>query len=206
MRETIGRANTYNLTMTAESIDETDFAVAQGNSGTRVFLAGLRTVALELGGIFAPSDSAKAALAARTELIVEVDPAGDGLAVCRGFFKYANIAQSGAVGALEEETINLALTVPVANAVNDFAVEFPFNWAFDATTTLSDSIQVAITSWLDEDNTVEVQYLPQGAIGQSPLDGVEGAVVFTDISLSGGLSNMNVFVMEMQGTDAFTVV
>jgi len=182
-REIIGRANTYSLTMTAEAIDETDFATAQGNTGTRVFTP-----------------------ASRNEVIIEIDPAGDGLAVCRGFFKYATVAQSGAVGALEEETINLQLTVPVANALNPYAVDTPFNWAFDATTTLSQSIQVAITSWIAEDNTVEVQYLPQGAIGQSPLDGVEGAVVFTDISLSGGLSNMNIFTMEMQGTDVFTVV
>lgn len=206
VRETIGRANTYNLSMTAESIDESDFATVQANSGTRVFQPGLRTVALELGGIFYSTDSAKAELTARNEVIIEVDPAGDGLAVCRGFFKYANVAQSGAVGALEEETINLQLTVPVANATNVFAVDIPFNWAFDATTTLSAAIQVAITSWIAEDNTVEVQYLPEGSIGQSPVDGIEGAVIFTDISLSGGLSNMNVFVIEMQGTDEFTVV
>lgn len=206
VRETIGRANTYNLTMTAEAIDETDFATAQGNAGTRVFIPGLRTVALELGGIFAPSDSAKAELAARNEVIVEIDPAGDGLSVARGFFKYATVGQSGAVGALEEETINLQLTVPVADATNANDVYIPFNWAFDPTTVLPQAIQVAVTSWVDEDNTVEVQYLPQGATGQSPLDGIEGDVIFTDISLSGGLSNMNVFTMEMMGTDQFTVV
>jgi hypothetical protein len=206
VRESIGRANTFNLTMTAEAIDETDFATAQGNTGTRVFQPGLRTVALELGGIFSATENAKADLAARSELIVEIDPAGDGLAVARGFFKFATVAQAGAVGALEEETLNLALTVPVGSAVNAMAVDTPFNWAFDPTSTLSAAIQVAITSWIAEDNTVEVQYLPLGAVGQSPLDGVEGKVVFTDISLSGGLSNMNTFVMEMQGTDVFNVV
>ncbi len=206
VRETIGRANTFNLTMTAEAIDETDFATAQANTGTRVFTPGLRTVALELGGIFSATENAKADLAARNELIVEVDPAGDGLAVARGFFKFATVAQAGAVGALEEETLNLTLTVPVANATNVSDVDTPFNWAFDPTTTLSQAIQIAITAWIAEDNTVEVQYLPLGATGQTPLDGIEGDVVFTDISLSGGLSNMNVFVMEMQGTDAFIVV
>jgi hypothetical protein len=206
VRETIGRANTYSLTMTAESIDESDFATVQANNGTRVFVPGLRTVALELGGIFSATENAKADLTARSEIIVEIDPAGDGLAVGRGFFKYATVSQAGAVGALEEETINLVLTVPVADATNNNDVTIPFSWSFDATTPLSTSIQVAITSWITEDNTVEVQYLPQGATGQSPLDGIEGAVIFTDISLSGGLSSMNVFTMEMQGTDQFTVV
>ena len=205
-RETIARANTYNLTMTADSVDGSFFAAVQANGGNRIFTPGLRTVALELGGIFTASDSAKAELAARSELIIEIDPAGDGLAVARGFFKYATVAQAGAVGALEEETLNLALTVPVGNALNPSNVDTPFNWAFDATTDLSASIQIAVTAWMEEDNTIEVQYLPSGAITQSPLDAVEGACIFTDISLSGGLSNMNVFVVEMQGTDAFTVV
>lgn len=205
-REVIGRSNTFNLTMTAESIDESDFVTVQANSGTRVFIPGLRTVALELGGIFSATENAKADLTARNEVIVEIDPAGDGLAVARGFFKYATVSQGGAVGALEEETINLVLTVPVADATNNNDVTIPFSWAFDPSSPLSQSIQVAITSWITEDNTVEVQYLPQGAVGQSPLDGIEGDCIFTDISLSSGLSAMNVFTMEMQGTDEFTVV
>ena len=56
---TIARPNTYNLTMTAEAIDESDFISAQANSGHRIFTPGLRTVALELGGIF---DDVEAAL------------------------------------------------------------------------------------------------------------------------------------------------
>lgn len=200
---TAGKANTYNLTMTAESIDESDFTTVQGNAGTRVFKPGLRTVSLELGGIFDSTESFKTDLTDRNELIIDIDPAGDGSTLARGFFKIATASQAGAVGALEEETVNFVLQVPIEET--NPAVEFPFSWEF-INTTLAQAIQVAITSWLTEDNTVEVQYLPLGAVGQTPLDGIEGDVIFTDISLSGGLSNMNVFTLEMQGTDQYTVV
>ncbi len=198
-----GKANTYNLTMTAESIDESDFTTVQGNSGTRIFKPGLRTVALELGGIFDATESFKTDLTDRNELIVDIDPAGDGSTLARGFFKIATASQAGAVGALEEETVNFVLTVPVEET--NPSVEFPFSWEF-INTTLPQAIQHAINSWLQELNTYDMQYLPLGAIGQTPLDGIEGDVVFTDISLSGGLSNMNVFTIEAQGTGVYTVV
>lgn len=199
----IGKSNSYTLTMSADSIDETDFLTAQANAGKRIFKPGLRSVALELGGIFDINENAKADLLARTEVIIEIDPAGDGSSIARGFFKLVSTGQSGAVGALEEETSNFALTVP-DETVNP-AIELVFNWRHTATT-LALAIQYAITSFISELNTYDVRYLPSGAPGQAPLDGISGDVVFTDISLSGGLSNMNVFNIEMQGTGAFTEV
>lgn len=201
----IGRANTYTLTMSADPIDETYFESAQNNNGTRLFKPGLRTVGLELEGIWTATENAKADLIARQETIVEVDPAGDGSSIARGFFKRSTTGQSGAVGALEEQAINFALNVPTENVGP--AVELPFSWRHSVNSTLSPAIQAAITSWLQELNTYLVQYLPSGAPGQVPdLDGIEGKVMFSDISLSGGLSAMNVFNMEMQGNDQFTEV
>ncbi len=200
---TAGKANTYNLTMSAEAIDETDFATAQGNSGTRIFKPGLRTVALELGGIFDATEAFAADLLTRAEVIIEIDPAGDASSIARGFFKLVDTGQSGAVGALEEETVNFALTVP--DETTNPIVALPFNWRHTATT-LNQAIQDILTSWLTELNTYDLQYLPLGAIGQSPLDGKEGNFMVTDVSLSGGLSNMNVFQAELQGTGVYTVV
>ncbi len=199
----IGKANTYSMTMTAESIDETDFTTAQGNSGTKIFKPGLRAVAVELGGIWDIAENSKIDLRNRTEVIIEIDPAGDASSIARGFFKLVTTGQSGAVGALEEETLNFALTVP--DETTNPAVEFPFSWQHTATT-LNQAIQDALTSWLTELNTYDVQYLPTGAIGASPLDGIEGNFVVTDISLSGGLNNMNVFTIELMGTGVFTEV
>ena len=199
----IGKANTYSMTMTAESIDETDFVIAQANSGTKIFKPGLRSVAVELGGIFDADENAKIDLRARTEVIIEVDPAGDGSSIARGFFKLATTGQSGSVGALEEETLNFALTVP--DETTNPTVEIPFGWQHTATT-LNQAIQDCLTSWLTELNTYDVQYLPTGAEGASPLDGIQGNFIVTDISLSGGLNNMNVFTIELMGTGVFTEV
>ena len=202
-RVVLGRGNSYTLTMQAETIDETDFQTAQGNGGTRVFTPGLRTVALELGGIFSASENAKDDLKNRNELIISVDPTGDGTSIARGFFKLANTGQSGAVGALEEETLTFQLQVPVEST--NPTIEFPFNWEF-SNTTLQQAVQDLITSWLSELNTYKVQYLPSGATGQTPLDGIEGDFMVADLSLQGGLSNMNVFTAELQGTGGWTEV
>lgn len=196
----IGKGNAYTLTMSADNIDESNFEACQANGGHRIFAPGLRTVALEIQGIFDASENAKSDLTNRSELICEIDPAGDGSSIARGYFKIMNTEQGGTVGALEEETINFSLTVP-----DDSTIEHIFNWRH-TNSTLNAAIQAAIASWVGELNTYDVRYLPQGAAGQSPLDGVTGDVVFTDITLSGGLSSMNVFNIEMTGTGAYTEV
>jgi len=198
-----GCSNSYNLTMSADAIDTSCFSTAQANNGTRTFVPGLRTVSLELTGIFDATENFKSVLLARQEIIIEIDPAGDGSSIARGFFKLVTTGQSGAVGALEEESLNFALTVP--DETTNPQVELPFNWRH-TNTTLNQAIQDVLTSWLSELNTYEVQYLPTGVTGASPLDGIQGAFIATDVSLSGGLSNMNVFAMELQGTGQYTEV
>ncbi|KKK99371.1 hypothetical protein LCGC14_2633420, partial [marine sediment metagenome] len=77
---------TYNNTDFAV-VDETDFETAQGNNGYRTVTPGLRTVALELGGIYDVASGLRALLRARTELILEVNPDGNSKSIGRGFFK-----------------------------------------------------------------------------------------------------------------------
>ena len=183
----LAKANTYNLNMTADAIDESDFISAQGNSGTRIFRPGLRSVSLELGGFFDDAGSFKDVITARTELIISLDVVGDGSTEARGFFKLATTSQGGAVGALEDETLNFNLQVPVEET--NPAVELPFQWQFTVTT-LQQAIQDLLTSFLTELNTYDLNYLPTGATGASPLDGITGKFMVADISLSGGLSSM----------------
>lgn len=199
----LGKGRTFTLTLQADAIDDTDFATAQANGGYRTFTPGLRTVALELGGIFDATVNSKSDLAARNELIIEIDPAGDGLSIARGFFRMITTGQSGDVGALEEETLNLTLNVP--DEVTNPAVAIPFGWDHAANTTLSDAIKTILDAWSAE-TIIDARYLPQGATGQSPLDGVSGDVVVTDVSLTGGLSDMNTFVANLQGSGAYTEV
>src|SRR3990172_7175042 len=74
----IAKGNSYTLTMSADTNDTSDFDTCQGNGGYKTFAPGLRTVQLEMGGVFDATEALAADLAARSELIIEVDPAGDG--------------------------------------------------------------------------------------------------------------------------------
>ena len=198
----LGKGNSYTLNMTANPTDETDFTTAQTNSGSKIFSPGLRSVTFQLQGIFDATESFKADITSRNELILEIDPAGDGSSIARGFFRITSTSQGGSVGALEDETVDFTLNVPFEEGPS---VEIPFNWRHTATT-LSEALQSAITSFISELNTYDVRYLPTGAIGASPNDGIQGNMMVTDISLTGGLNNMNEFNVTMQGVGAFTVV
>ena len=99
--------------------------------------------------------------------------------------------------------MNWELQVP--DVTNNAPAKFPFSWRHTATT-MSLAIQKLLTSWLDGLNTYDVRYLPQGTPGQTPLDGIAGDFVVADVSLSGGMSNMNVFQASLQGTGQYTEV
>ena len=193
----IARGRGFNLTQTMDPIDESDYETVQANSGHMTFSGGLKTVALEMNGVYAVSNGFRAALIARTEVIVEINPDGDGVAtgsLCRGFFRFTQQSQAGAVGALEEETISMVLSVP-----DDDLLEYPFAWNFASASTLNTAIQIALTGW--QDNTVvDVQYLPDGTTG------VEGDAFVQDISLAGGLEQMNEFTVNLQGSGALSTV
>lgn len=200
---TLAKANSYTLTMTADTKEDTDFATVQANGGYQAFSPGLRTVGLSLGGTFAPSVSNfRTELAARNEFLIEIDAAGDGLSIARGFFKLTTGGQSGAVGALEEETLDFTLNVPF---LENPALDKPFGWEHDATTTLPSGIQKVLTGW-ETQTKLTAQYLPSGAAGQSPLDGVRGVVVVTGATLTGDMGSMNTFSVTLQGDGAYTVV
>lgn len=189
---TLGKAQSYNLTQTAEAVETTDFGTAQANGGRRTFTPGLRTVGLELTGFYDVASGFRAALEARNVIIIEIDPSGTGKSVARGFFKPTADNQSGDVGALEEETATFALQVPSSDYV-------PFAWDHASDTTLHLSIRKCLTSYLAQ-TTLKVRYLYDGT------NGVSGDAIITDLSLSSGLDNMNEFTVDFQGSGAQTTV
>jgi hypothetical protein len=186
----LGRGRSFTLTQTAAVVDETDFEVAQGNDGYRTVTPGLRTVALELGGVYDVASGLRALLRARTEVIIEVNPDGNSLSVGRGFFKPATESQSGNVGDLEVETATFVQFVP-----DEALMLTPFNWIHDAATTLSRAIQIILQSWIDQ-TIIDVQYLYDGTNGQT------GTCMVADVSLTGGLEVMNEFAANFAGDDA----
>lgn len=186
----IGTVQSFTLTQSTATIDNTDFATAQSNGGFRVFVPGLRTVSMDLTGFYDLSNGFSAALLARNEVIIEINPDGSGLSVARGFFKPGTHTQSGDVGALEQETITYTLNVPS----NDL-LQYAFTWNHDDTSTIPDALKIILTSWLAQ-STIDVQYLWNGTAGQS------GDAIVTDVSLESSLDGMNTFTANFQGTGA----
>lgn len=186
----LGCANEFTLTQTAQANDVTCMDTAQGNNGHRVFDYGLKTVSLELNGIFKAANGLLDLLIARSEVIIEVDVGGNGKTVARGFFKPVSTSQSGDVGDLESESVTFNLAVP-DDATG--LIPYPFSWMIAADSTINAAIEACLNAWEDK-SLITVQYLWDGTNGK------EGEGVVTDLTLSGGLEGMNEFTVNFQGS------
>lgn len=199
----VGTIRSFTLTQTADAVETTDFATAQGNTGYKTHDPGLRTVSLEANGIYALSNDFLSDLDNRTELIIEINPDGQGTlgSQARGFFRITSTGQSGDVGALEEETITFSLNVPltVASGDGDKTLLRPFAWRHDSVSTIAVAIQQMLTAWQDEIK-IDVQYLEDGLAGE------KGVAVVTDVSLSTALDAMNEFTGAFMGDGISTTV
>jgi hypothetical protein len=191
----LGKAQGYTLTQTANPINDTTFEAAQANGGYLTHSPGLRTVNLDVDGVYALSSGFAALLQARTELIIEINPDGNGKSLARGFFKLATQNQSGDVGALEEESLSFVLNVP--DPAITPPVELPFGWYHDPTTTLSTAVKNCLDSWIAE-TKVDVRYMPDGVAGD------KGDAVITELTLSATLDEVNRFAVSFQGDGALT--
>lgn len=189
---TLGKANSYTLTQTAQAIDKTDFGTAQGNSGHRVFQQGLRTVQLDLEGFYDVTSAFRVALDARNNIIVEINPDGSGKSLARGFFQVTSQGQSGQVGALEDEKVSMMLNVPSSSYI-------PFGWHHESDTTLHSSVRAVLDAWL-ANGAIFVKYQYDGT------NGIKGASIVTEATMKGGLDAMNEFTCKFQGTGQLTTV
>lgn len=187
----VAKGRSFTLTQTSEAVQTTTFEEAQSNGACHTFDYGLKTVALEVSGVFAAANDFQELVANRTELIIEINPEGASQSVARGYFKATGQSQSGNVGDLEEETVTFGLSVPPVDLMLR-----PFGW-LHTSTTLTTAVQKALTAWENETG-LKVQYLPNGDL----TGGKEGDCIITEISLSGGLEAMNEFSVTYQGTGA----
>jgi hypothetical protein len=189
----IGKARSFSLTQTLAEVDTTNYAVAQANGGWRTYDAGLKTVALEIGNVWDAANDFIDTLAARAQLFVAISPnatqgSGTEEVMFRGMFKYLSQGQSGNVGALEEETLNLNLYVPSGELIRA-----PFAWYFGSTNDLSPAVQVCLEAW--EDGTpIYVEYSPDGTVGKT------GQAIVTEASLANSYEGQNEFSFNFMGT------
>lgn len=198
----IAKAKSFTLSQTQTTIDNTGYDDAQSNSGHRVYVPGLRTVSLQLGSIFAASSAWLTTILSRGICYVEIDldATNPGLTVARGFFKVNDRSQQGNQGAVEDETISLALWVPDGSLV-----ALPFSWYIANTSTLNVAIQKILASFVNQ-TIINGRYLPSGAPGASPLDGATGLLFPTECSLTNSIDGLNDYTFKFQGTGAPTAV
>lgn len=193
----IAKAQGFTLNQTAAVLNTTDFITAQATAGVTAHDYGLKTVSLDLNGFYALSNGWLAALQARSEVVIEINPDGGGLSVARGIFKTLTQGQAGKVGELETETIKFVLAVPDPSsglATNQLLL-YPFKWQHASGSTLSTALKKSITAW--EDKVLPLfRYLWDGS------QGYVGSGVISDISLTGGLDVMNTFAVKVQGSNA----
>lgn len=193
----LGSIRGFTLTQNCDAIDDTDYATAQANGGYRTHTPGLRTVAIELPGIFAQVNGMAALLEARSEVIIEVNPDGNSKSIARGFFRPINTRQSGNVGALEEENVTFNLSVPIQATGPTLSI--PFGWSHAVDSPIPTAVKTALNAWEGED-AVFVKYLHDGT------NGSKGEAVITSLTLSSTMEGVNTFAVNVQGSGALTAV
>lgn len=195
----LGKARTFNLTQNAAEIDTTDYATAQANGGWRTYDPGLKTVALELGNVWANANDFIATLAARSDVYIDISPNNtQGNATTevmfRGIFKYLTQGQQGNVGALEEETLNLNLYVPS----NEVLLQ-PFGWYFGSAPAIPPAVKLCLEAWEDA-STIWVEYSPDGTNGK------KGQAIVTDASLQNSFEGQNEFSFSFKGDGVISAI
>jgi len=192
--EAFGKPQSFTLTQTSNTLDTSDLPTTCGNSGFRTFAPGLRTVSVDIEGIFDATEDFNQDLIDRGEYILEISADGSTKkSLCRGFFRLVSKNQSGNVGDNEVESVTFALSVPSADYI-------PFGWDHESDTTLADAIVKSLDAFLNE-TTLDIEYLPNDIGGTG---GQTGSVVVSDVTLTNSIDSLPTFTLNYQGTGALT--
>jgi len=189
---TFGKGRSFTLTQSANALDDSDYQVVQANNGWRTHSAGLRTIGLEIGGIYNASDDWAGELINRNRIMIEINADGNSKSTARGWFRIATTGQEGEVGDNETESVNFVLSVAESD-------QDPFAWDHASDTTLATAIQKILTAFEDQTD-LDIQYLPDGT------NGISGTTVVTGATLSGDIDSMNEFSFTFMGDGATAAV
>lgn len=193
----IAKGRGFTLNMGAAEKDLSVYEDVRANGGWRVFDYGLRTVGLDVSGIYDVTNGAADALRARTPIIVEIRPDNTTDTFFRGYFKRHNRGQSGEVGATEEETQTFGLWVPDGSLVVR-----PFGWYFSSSSALNPAIRNIIAAWQAK-SLLKVKYQDDPDVAGS---GHVGDAVVTECNLTNALEGLNEFSFGFRGTGAPTTI
>lgn len=189
---TFGKGRSFTLTQTVNTIDTSDYQTVQANGGYRIHEAGLRTVSLDIEGIFNAADDWQGTLSARNAVLIEINADGAAKSTARGWFRLTSAGQEGSVGDTESESISFVLNV-------DDSTVTPFAWDHASDTILSQGIRVILASF-ESQTDIDAQYLHDGT------NGYQGTVVVGEASLSSDIEDMNTFSYSLVGDGAYVDV
>lgn len=180
-------AQSFTLTQSADTENTTDFCQAQDNGGFAVFSYQQQSVELSLEGFYSDTSGFFADLMARDQVIIEINPDGEGKSVARGYFRAANHSQSGDTGSTETESISWNLSVPEG-------VRYPFSWYHAEDSSIPNAVKWVLEAWIGREE-LYVQYRAEnsGFIKS-------GKVLVGDTSLSGAVEEINDFSFDFQGS------
>lgn len=193
----IAKGRSFTLTQNANAIDTTTYEAAQANGGWRTHKPGLRTVSLEVNGLYDITNGAAAAIRGKQPIIVDISPDGSSTTMFRGFFKRHSRGQSGEVGALEEEKQQFGLWVPDGGLV-----VAPFRWYFGSGSIMNLASKDIINAWQNE-TLIKVRYQDDPDVNGS---GHFGDAVVTEFSLSNTFEGLNEFRAGFRGSGTPTAV
>jgi hypothetical protein len=190
----IAKARSFTLNQTAAEIDTTDYATAQANGGLRTYTQGLKTVNMDIGGIFDTTNAFVTSLLARSLLVLDVSPDGSSTTMFRGFFRPSSHQEGGNVGATEDETRTFQLWVPDGSLVTA-----PFSWYFATASALNLGVRKVLAAY-QAGTVIKVQYLYDGT------NGVVSDAIVTEASLTNSYEGQNEFRFTFRGSGATTPV
>jgi len=195
----MAKGRSFSLTQTQTTIDQSTYDDAQANGGWRSYNAGLKTVSLSVGNVYAITAGWQAILNTGGIIYIkgDVNIGAAGATVFRGMFMLSQRAQSGNQGDLEAETLTLPLYVAPGNTL-----AFPWQWYVTSSSTLNTAIQMGIQAYLNN-SPLYIQYLPNGIVQG---DGQTGQVIITESSMANAIDGINTFTFTFQGTEAPTAV
>lgn len=186
-------AQNFTLTQGADTENVTDFCAAQANGGYAVFSYQQQNAELSMDGFYSDTSGFFADLLSREQVIIEVNPDGEGKSVARGYFRASSHSQSGDVGSTEAESITYALAVPEG-------VRFPFSWYHAADSSIPEAVKWVLEAWSGREE-LHVRYRAENSTTRK-----DGKVLVSDTSLTSGIESVADFSFDFQGTGGITEV
>lgn len=183
----VAQAHAFDLSMSADVRNATDYATAAANSGTRVNKIGMIDRQLSLTRFEDIAHTFKTLLLGRTLCLVEISTT-NGLLTFRGWFYVSTQGNAGAIDALEDQTIEFVL-----------AGRSVTNFSYSESASLNGGLS-ALLSNFEARTGQTMQYLPDGATGLS------GTALVSELSFSGDIDGVDEFNMALVSGGALSEV